>query len=98
MTSAVIGMVVAVAAMVVSMTASAFSWRQQRTSKEKTDALLSRISELEDTLARVRLAVYIADTEDVTEWQRGFRSCAKRVQDMLDQATDTITDQEATAP
>ena len=31
------------------------------------------------TLERVRLAVFIADDEDVTDWQRGFRACAGRV-------------------
>lgn len=31
------------------------------------------------TLERVRRAVFIADDEDVTDWQRGFRACAGRV-------------------
>jgi hypothetical protein len=39
------------------------------------------------TLAgRIRDAVFIADTEDVTEWQRGYRACANRVLYELDTA------------
>jgi hypothetical protein len=30
-------------------------------------------------LAAVRAAVHIADDEDVTDWQRGYRACANRV-------------------
>lgn len=32
-----------------------------------------------DAVDQVRLAVYIADDEDRTDWQRGYRACATRV-------------------
>jgi hypothetical protein len=35
-------------------------------------------------LAAVRAAVHIADDEDVTDWQRGYRACANRVLAALD--------------
>lgn len=34
-------------------------------------------------LARVRESVHIADAEDVTDWQRGYRACAARVHEAL---------------
>jgi len=41
--------------------------------------------QLAATLERARAAVHIADDEDVTDWQRGYRACANRVLLELDQ-------------
>jgi hypothetical protein len=40
--------------------------------------------QLQAALARVRRAVHIADAEDRTDWQRGYRACANRVTAELD--------------
>ena len=39
----------------------------------------STTEELSAVIERIQHAVFIADDEDVTDWQRGFRSCAGRV-------------------
>jgi hypothetical protein len=49
------------------------------------DAVLEAFSGAQEITERVRQAVYIADTEDHTDWQRGFRACAGRVLFELDQ-------------
>jgi hypothetical protein len=43
---------------------------------ERADRLQHEMRDLE---RRVRAAVHVADEEDVTDWQRGYRACAERV-------------------
>ena len=58
----------------------------ETSNKSETERALAvqRAEAAEGALNRVRLAVFIADDEDVTDWQRGFRSCAGRVLFELD--------------
>lgn len=41
----------------------------------------------EAVLARIREAAHIADDEDVTDWQRGYRACADRIRAALEEPT-----------
>lgn len=43
-----------------------------------------RAEEAEAALARARDAAHITDSNDVTEWQRGYRACADRLTTALD--------------
>ena len=38
------------------------------------------IGRLERTLELVEAAIHIADNQDITDWQCGYRACAERVQ------------------
>lgn len=54
----------------------------------QADAVLAvRDRELEQVRAevqRVRDAIHVADNEDVTDWQRGYRACSERALNALD--------------
>ena len=48
-----------------------------RDSAEATAASYThRAHQAEAAIARVRAVIHVADTEDVTDWQRGFRACS----------------------
>lgn len=42
------------------------------------------------TRMRVWNAAFIADAEDVTDWQRGYRACSERVMAALDEPVDMV--------
>lgn len=46
-----------------------------------------RVEQAEAAIERVRAAVHIADDEDVTDWQRGYRACAIVATQALDEPT-----------
>jgi hypothetical protein len=52
----------------------------------------------EAAIARVRAAVHIADDEDVTDWQRGYRACAVNALAALDQPAPGPAATQATKP
>jgi hypothetical protein len=52
----------------------------------------------EAAIASVRAAVHIADDEDVTDWQRGYRACAVNALAALDQPAPGRAATEATEP
>ncbi|QCX81086.1 hypothetical protein C9F11_37515 [Streptomyces sp. YIM 121038] len=62
-----------------------------RAEAERASAV-RRAEQAEGALARVRAAVHIADDEDVTDWQRGFRACSVAVLGTLDQPGPAATD------
>lgn len=70
-------------------------WEQQKRRADQAEELLdiahdtSNKSEAERarataTIERVRHAVHIADTDDRTDWQRGYRACTERALAALD--------------
>jgi hypothetical protein len=63
-------------------------------------AIQPELARAEAAITRVRNAVHVADDEDVTDWQRGFRACSVVALQALDapaagaaatQATDDPT-------
>lgn len=52
--------------------------------KRHVQAIVPDLERAEAAIARVRAAIHIADAEDVTDWQRGYRACANRVVSELD--------------
>lgn len=48
------------------------------------NGIAGRLAAAEAALARVREAVHIADPDDATDWQRGYRACAERAHAALD--------------
>lgn len=63
----------------VSATAGQWLWRWNRATPEERLAAAAAVLADTDALGRVRAAAHIADAEDVTDWQRGYRACANRV-------------------
>ena len=51
---------------------------------DRADALASQRDGHARTIDRVRHAVRIADAEDATDWQRGYRACSERALTALD--------------
>jgi hypothetical protein len=45
---------------------------------DQLDDLYARAEQAEAAVERARTAVHIADDEDVTDWQRGYRACSVR--------------------
>lgn len=62
------------------------------TGPRDTGCQRARAERAEATVARVRAAVHIADEQDVTDWQRGYRACAERALAALDQSAPAATD------
>lgn len=65
-------------------------------SENARDALRHRAERAEAAITRVRAAIHVADDEDVTDWQRGFRACSIVALQALDQpepAPDTAATQ-----
>jgi hypothetical protein len=58
---------------------------------ERLRALTVAPRTAEDAAARVLAAIHIADDEDVTDWQRGYRACAVNARRALDDpASDAV--------
>lgn len=47
-----------------------------------------RAEQAEAAVVRVREAAHIADADDVTDWQRGYRACSERLLAALDHPAD----------
>lgn len=41
------------------------------------DGWKSRAEQAEAAIERVRAALHVADEDDVTDWQRGYRACSR---------------------
>lgn len=52
--------------------------------QQATIAAHERADQYAATLTRIRRTIHIADAEDATDWQRGYRACANRVTTELD--------------
>lgn len=64
--------------------------------KRHVQLIVPDLEHAEAALARVRAAVHIADDEDVTDWQRGYRACAVNAIRALDQPAPGPTATQAT--
>lgn len=53
--------------------------------KRHVQLIVPELERAEAAVARIRAAVHIADDQDVTDWQRGYRACAERAIAALDQ-------------
>lgn len=91
------------------MAAERYAWQERgdraearlahlQTTSEAAGRLLTRTTDerdqLRDAVDRVRAVVHVADDEDVTDWQRGFRACSVAALRALDEpapAPDTTT-------
>lgn len=56
---------------------------QQRAQTERT--IVEAFAGTQEVIDSIREAVFIADADDRTEWQRGYRACAELVVATLDQ-------------
>jgi hypothetical protein len=65
---------------------------------ERLRALTAAPRTAEATLTRVLTAIHIADDEDVTDWQRGYRACATNARRALDDPTPDTAATQATRP
>lgn len=61
------------------LTGNAEAWRRTAVDRALT------LGRHERTLELVAAAIHIADDHDTTDWQRGYRTCAERVQYALGQ-------------
>lgn len=54
------------------------------TRAQETDRVRQQLGTAETRIAAVRAAVHVADAEDVTDWQRGYRACSDHALAALD--------------
>lgn len=60
------------------------AWREVQ---PELDQLRAEVERLRAAVQRARDAAHIADAEDITDWQRGYRACADRFTAALDGPT-----------
>lgn len=65
--------------------------KSDRHHAEKSVAAAAERGAWGTTRMRVWNAALVADAEDVTDWQRGYRACSERVMAALDEPVDTVT-------
>jgi hypothetical protein len=64
--------------------------KSDRHHAEKSVAMAAERGAWGTTRTRVWNAAFIADAEDVTDWQRGYRACSVRVVAALDEPVDSV--------
>jgi hypothetical protein len=72
--------------------------RQLATVRKAFAAATVRAARAEAAITHVLTAIHIADDEDVTDWQRGYRACAVNARRALDQPTPAAEATQATQP